>query len=81
MLYTIEQVLPDAIGRALPININGAIPAILLDLGLPITTLKGIAILGPHCRADRPFGRGSQPSHRLHHVGGGAKAIQFDGQS
>lgn len=81
MLYTIEQVLPDAIGRALPININGAIPAILLDLGFPITTLKGIAILARTAgliahleeEANRPIG--------FIMSGAAAKAIQFDGQS
>jgi citrate synthase len=45
MLRTIEAVLPEALGRALPININGAIPAILLEIGFPVTALKSISIL------------------------------------
>jgi citrate synthase len=45
MLRTIESVLPEALGRALPININGAIPAILLEIGFPVTALKSISIL------------------------------------
>lgn len=45
MLHTIEGVLPEAIGRALPINVNGAIPAVMLDAGFPLAALKGIALL------------------------------------
>jgi len=45
MLRTIESVLPEALGRPLPININGAIPAILLEIGFPVTTMKSISIL------------------------------------
>jgi citrate synthase len=45
MLRTVEKVLPDALGRALPINVNGVIPAILLEIGFPVTALKSIAIL------------------------------------
>lgn len=45
MLRTIESVLPDAIGRSLPINVNGAIPAVMLDAGFPLAALKGISLL------------------------------------
>ncbi len=45
MLRTIEAVLPDAIGRALPINVNGAIPTVMLDAGFPLAALKGISLL------------------------------------
>lgn len=45
MLRTIEQVLPEAIGRSLPINVNGAIPAVMLDAGFPLAALKGISLL------------------------------------
>ncbi|QHL91131.1 citryl-CoA lyase [Sphingomonas changnyeongensis] len=45
MLRTIENVLPDAIGRALPINVNGAIPAVMLDADFPLAALKGISLL------------------------------------
>jgi citrate synthase len=45
MLRTIEAVLPQAIGRALPINVNGAIPAVMLDAGFPLAALKGISLL------------------------------------
>jgi citrate synthase len=45
MLYTIRDVLPEAIGRPLPINVNGAIPAVMLDVGFPLAALKGISLL------------------------------------
>lgn len=45
MLRQVERHLPEALGRALPINVNGAIPAILLEIGFPVTALKGVAIL------------------------------------
>jgi len=45
MLQTVARVLPEALGRPLPININGAIPAILLEVGFPLTALKSISIL------------------------------------
>jgi citrate synthase len=45
MLYTVRDVLPEAMGRSLPINVNGAIPAVMLDIGFPLAALKGISLL------------------------------------
>jgi citrate synthase len=45
MLHAIRDALPEAIGRALPINVNGAIPAVMLDVGFPLAALKGISLL------------------------------------
>lgn len=45
MVATIGEVLPEAIGRSLPVNVNGAIPAVLLDAGFPLAALKGISLL------------------------------------
>lgn len=45
MVDTIAEVLPEAIGRSLPVNVNGAIPAVLLDAGFPLAALKGISLL------------------------------------
>ena len=44
-LRAIQAVLPDTIGRPLPINVNGAIPAVMLDVGFPLNALKGISLL------------------------------------
>lgn len=45
MLHAIEKVLPETIGRALPVNVNGAIPVVMLDAGFPLAALKGISLL------------------------------------
>jgi citrate synthase len=45
MLRAVEKVIPDAIGRSLPINVNGAIPVVMLDAGFPLGALKGISLL------------------------------------
>ena len=80
MLRTVERVLPEALGRRLPININGAIPAILLEIGFPLSALKSISILArtagllAHLReeAERPIG------FILSHAA--AEAIRYDGE-
>ena len=80
MLRMVESALPEALGRALPININGAIPAILLEIGFPLSALKSISILArtagllAHLReeAERPIG------FILSHAA--AEAIRYDGE-
>ncbi len=44
-LRAIQAALPEALGRPLPINVNGAIPAVMLDVGFPLAALKGISLL------------------------------------
>ena len=41
----VEQALPGIVGKPLVLNVSGAIPAVLLDAGYPLTALKGIPIL------------------------------------
>lgn len=63
-LRAVQDALPDVIGRALPININGAIPSILLDIGFPLQSLKAIGLLARTAglighlteEAERPIG-------------------------
>jgi citrate synthase len=45
MLRAVEHVLPETLGRPLPVNVNGAIPAVMLDVGFPLAALKGVALL------------------------------------
>ncbi len=45
MLHAVRDALPEALGRPLPINVNGAIPAVMLDVGFPLAALKGISLL------------------------------------
>ena len=44
-LRAVGACLPSVIGRPLPINVNGAIPAVMLDVGFPLPALKGISLL------------------------------------
>ncbi len=37
--------LPEVLGKALQLNVSGAIPAVLLGAGFPVEALKGVPIL------------------------------------
>ena len=79
MLYAIRDVLPEVIGRPLPINVNGAIPAVMLDAGFPLAALKGISLLA---RAGGLIGHLQEESERpigFILSGEAAKAISYDG--
>jgi len=41
----VEKLLPTLVGKPLSLNVSGAIPAVLLDVGFPLGALKGIPIL------------------------------------
>lgn len=79
-LRAVKAALPTAFGRDLPINVNGAIPAVMLDVGFPLTALKGISLLArtasliAHLReeAERPIGFILSAA--------AAKAISYDGE-
>lgn len=45
MLRAVHAALPEALGRPLPVNVNGAIPAVMLDVGFPLGAMKGISLL------------------------------------
>jgi citrate synthase len=40
-----ERALPQVLGKALKLNVSGAIPAVLLGAGFPVEALKGVPIL------------------------------------
>lgn len=78
-LRSVEAVLPEAIGRPLPINVNGAIPAVMLDVGFPLDALKGISLLA---RTASLIGHLQEESERpIGFVlsGRAAEAIGYDG--
>ena len=80
MMYAIKAALPDTIGRALPVNVNGPIPAILLDLGWPLAALKGIGLL---CRTAGLIGHLTEEAERpigFILSGAAAAAIEYDGE-
>jgi citrate synthase len=41
----VEQVIPEAVGKALKLNVSAAIPAVLLGAGFPLAALRGVPIL------------------------------------
>ena len=80
MMRALGAALPETIGRELPINVNAAIPSIMLDVGFPLAALKGIGLLCrtaglvAHCteEAERPIG--------FILSGAAAEAIEYDGE-
>ncbi|MCG6114489.1 MAG: citryl-CoA lyase [Mesorhizobium sp.] len=44
-LRTIAKHAPEIMSRPLPINVSGAIPALMLDAGWPIEAMKGVPLL------------------------------------
>jgi citrate synthase len=80
MLRAVHRVLPGISGRSLPINLNGALPAVMIDVGFPLAALKGIALLGRTAglighlqeEAERPIGFVLSAA--------AADAIRYDGE-
>lgn len=79
LVLRLGALLPEVYGRSLPLNVSGAIPAVMLDAGFPVGALKGIPILARtasliahlHEEADRPIG--------FILAGHAAEAIAYDG--
>jgi citrate synthase len=77
----VERQLPQLIGRALTINVSGAIPAVLLDAGYPLRALKGVPILArtasliAHLLEEQQRPIGFVLSHAA------AQAIDYDGDT
>ena len=79
MMRALKAALPETIGRDLPVNVNGPIPAILLDLGWPLAALKGIGLL---CRTAGLIGHLTEEAERpigFILSGAAAAAIEYDG--
>ena len=80
MMRALKAALPDTIGRDLPINVNAAIPSIMLDLGWPLPALKGIGLL---CRTAGLIGHLTEEAERpigFIMSGAAAQAIEYDGE-
>jgi citrate synthase len=41
----LSQVAPEIYGRPLPVNVSGAIPAVMMDIGWPVDAMKGVPLL------------------------------------
>lgn len=78
---TIERLLPEATGKALVMNVSGAIAAVLLDAGFPLLAVKGIPILArtgsliAHLLEEQTRPIGFVLAHE------GAAAIDYDGEA
>jgi len=80
MLYAVREAIPEVLGRSLPINVNGAIPAVMLDVGYPLQALKGISLLA---RTASLIGHLQEESERpigFILSGKAAEAIGYDGE-
>lgn len=45
MARAVDAVIPSVYDRRLPMNVSGAIPSVMLDLGFPLNALKGLPML------------------------------------
>jgi citrate synthase len=77
----VERQLPDLTGKSLALNVSGAIPAVMLDVGFPLAALKGIPILArtagliAHLVEEQQQGIGFVMSDAA------AKAIDYEGEA
>ncbi|WP_114950931.1 citryl-CoA lyase [Sphingosinicella terrae] len=79
MLRAVERVLPEVLGRPLPINVNGAIPAVMLDVGFPLAALKGISLLARTASLVAHLQEESERPIGFILSGEAAAAIDYDG--
>ncbi|WP_439534528.1 citryl-CoA lyase [Polymorphobacter sp.] len=75
----IGAALPETHGRSLPINVNGAIPAVMLDVGFPLNALKGISLLARTASLIAHLNEETERPIGFIMSGAAAKAIQYDG--
>jgi citrate synthase len=78
-LRAVEAALPEALGKALPINVNGAIPAVMLDVGFPLAALKGISLLARTASLIAHLNEESERPIGFILSGEAAAAIEYDG--
>jgi citrate synthase len=79
MMRALKAALPEIIGRDLAVNVNAAIPSIMLDVGFPLAALKGIGLL---CRTAGLIGHLTEEAERpigFILSGKAAEAIEYDG--
>lgn len=79
MLYAVRDALPVALGRSLPINVNGAIPAVMLDVGFPLAALKGLSLLARTASLIAHLQEESERPIGFIMSGAAAAAIKYDG--
>ncbi len=79
MLRIVADLATEIFKRPLPINVSGAIPAVMLDVDFPLAALKGIGLL---CRTAGLIGHLTEEAERpigFILSGKAAEAIEYDG--
>jgi citrate synthase len=79
MVYRLRDVMSDAIGKNLPINVNGAIPSVMLDVGYPAEALKGVSLLARTASLIGHLREESDRSIGFIMSNAAAEAIDYDG--
>lgn len=80
LVARIGDMLPEVYGRKLPLNVSGAIPAVMLDAGFPLGALKGIPILARTASLIAHLHEETSRSIGFILAGHAAEAITYDGK-
>lgn len=80
LVLKLGELLPQVYGRALPLNVSGAIPAVMLDAGFPVGALKGIPILARTASLIAHLHEEASRSIGFILAGNAAEAIAYDGK-
>lgn len=80
MLHAVQRAIPQVINRELPINVNGAIPTVMLDVGFPLAALKGISLLARTASLIAHLNEEKERSIGFIMSGKAAAAIDYDGR-
>lgn len=79
LIGEVDGLVSEIWGRKLPINVSGAIPAVMLDVGFPVTVLKGIPILARTASLIAHLNEEMSRSIGFILAGNAAEAIAYDG--
>ena len=78
---SVERLLPQLTGRALALNVSGAIPAVLLDAGYPLLALKGVPLLARTASLIAHLLEEQQRPIGFVMSNAAARAIDYDGEA
>ncbi|MEJ8569985.1 citryl-CoA lyase [Microbaculum marinum] len=79
LVETMSRLVAGIWGRSLPLNVSGAIPAVMLDAGFPVTVLKGIPILARTASLIAHLNEEMSRSIGFILAGNAAETIGYDG--
>jgi citrate synthase len=80
LVEKVGSLLPETYGRSLPLNVSGAIPAVMLDAGFPVGALKGIPILARTASLIAHLHEEASRSIGFILAGNAAEGIAYDGK-